>query len=108
MNCKQIKAMRHLTYNELQSLPFSKNPQQEWTMNFIINFPRSILRKVAYNSIFVIMDCYSKYAIYLTAKKDWKAKIFADFVVKQVFIQFSMPVFIVSDCRLLFTSEFWF
>ena len=107
VNCKRIKAARHLPYGELQSLPFPKGPRQEWTMDFITDLPPSMLRGVAYDSILVIVDCYSKYAIYLPARKDWKAKTFADLVVERVFTQFGMPVSIVSDRGSLFTSEFW-
>ena len=54
-------------------------------MNFITNLPLSMLRGIAYNSILVIVDCYLKYAIYLPARKNWKAETFADLVVKWVF-----------------------
>lgn len=76
-------------------------------MDFITNRPPSVLRGTAYDSILVIVDRYSKYAIYLPARKDWKAKTFVDMVVERVFTQFGMPVSIVSDRGSLFTAEFW-
>ena len=108
VNCKGIKAVCHLLYGKLQSLPFPKVLWQEWTIDFITDLPLSMLWGVAYNLILMIINHYLKYAIYLPARKDWKAKTFADLVVKRVFTQFSMPIFIVSDCELLFISEFWF
>ena len=106
VNCKQIKVACHLLYGELQLLPFLKGPWQEWTMDFITDLPLSMLQGVAYDSILVIVDCYSKYVIYFSVRKDWKAEIFADLVVERVFSLFGMPVSIVSDRGSLFTSKF--
>ena len=70
MNCKRIKAAYHLPYGKLQLLPFLKGPWQEYTIDFISDLPPNMLQEFAYDSILIIVDCYSKYAIYLPARKD--------------------------------------
>ena len=61
----------------------------------------------AYDSFLVVMDRFTKYAIYIPARKDWKVENLADALAENVFKYFGMPVSIVSDRGSLFTSHFW-
>ena len=60
-----------------------------------------------YDSILVIVDCYTKYAKYIPMGKDWKAINLADILVKDVFSNFSKPVLLTSNQKSLFISNYW-
>jgi hypothetical protein len=42
----------------------------KWIMNFIINLSFNVNKKVAYNSIFVLVDQYTKYARYIRTRQN--------------------------------------
>ena len=105
--CKQAKPTCHLPNGQLQPLLLPKGPQQDWTMDFITELSPSTRRSSVYNTILVVVDRYIKYARYIPAWKNWDAKLFADIIVKEVFIKFGMPRSITSNQSSLFKSNFW-
>jgi hypothetical protein len=105
--CHQVKASRHKPYEELQSLPVPSGPRQHWTLDFITDLPSSIRRALFFDAILVIIDRYTKYARYISARMDWTAENLADSLIEEVFTRFEMLVSLVIDRETLFTSNYW-
>ena len=106
-NCKRTKPRKHCPYSDLELLPIFKGPQQDWTLDFITDLPPSVRRGGVFDSILVVVDCYTKLARYIPPRKDWNAENLADSMVEEVFTKFGKPVSIVSDRGSLFTSLYW-
>ena len=69
-NCIKTKTFKHQFYNLLQFLSISKKFKQKWILNFITNLFSNIRRKTSYDSIFVVINRYFKFARYIVAKKN--------------------------------------
>jgi len=87
----------------LQPLPTLNRPCQSGTMDFINRFPSLNWCK----SIMVVIDRFSKYAVFVTTlgacPVEEIAKLFYNHVVKY----FGLPEDIVSDRDTRFTGPFW-
>ena len=107
--CQRTKTSRHLKYGTLQSLPMPKGPWMEITMDFVTDLPPSPegapteLR----DSILVIVDRFTKMALYIPTVKTLTAEALADVFVERVARRFGLPEGIVSDRGSVFTSKFW-
>ena len=106
-NCVKTKTFKHKFYDLLQFLSVSKKFKQEWILNFITNLFSNVRRKTNYDSIFVVMNRYFKFARYIVAKKNWNAKNLAKIMIKQIFSIFEMLTNIISNKNSLFISNYW-
>jgi transposase InsO family protein len=105
--CQFANARRHRPYGELQPLPAPEGPWQELTMDFITDLPPSKTRGGVWDAILVIVDRYSKMALYIPAEKSWKAEDLADAFITRVISRFGTPKGIVTDRGSLFISKMW-
>jgi transposase InsO family protein len=76
-------------------------------MDFITDLPPSKTRDLIADAILVIIDRYSKMALYVPAEKSWKAEDLADVFIERVLSRFGTPKGIVSDRGSLFISRMW-
>ena len=87
----------------LQLLPILEKPWQGISMDFITGFPKASDCK----SIFVVVDRFSKYSVFMAAPEaclaEEAANLFFSHVVKRV----GLPKDIVSDRDARFTGRFW-
>ena len=104
-NCVKTKTFRHKFYDLLQFFSVSKEFKQEWILNFITNLSSSVRRKTNYDSIFVMMNRYFKFARYIVARKNWNAKNLAKIMIEQIFSIFEMFTNIISNRNSLFISN---
>lgn len=105
--CQKTKVKRHAPYGQLNSLPYPESPWSEITMDFMSGIPPSMRRGRAYNAILVVIDRYTKMALYIPVTKDITAPELADLMIDEVFTRFGVPKGIVSDRDPKFTSQFW-
>jgi len=105
--CQRAKAPRHMPYGQLASLPIPDNVWEELSMDFVTGLPPSKCNECVYNAILVIVDRYSKMALYIPAKKSWDARDLADAFFQNVICRFGTPKGVVSDRGSVFTSAFW-
>jgi hypothetical protein len=105
--CQFANARRHCSYGELQPLPAPEGPWQELSMDFITDLPPSRHRGGIADAILVIVDRFSKMALYIPAEKSWKAEDLADAFIERVISRFGTPKGIVSDRGSLFISRMW-
>ncbi|SNX85847.1 related to Gag-pol polyprotein [Melanopsichium pennsylvanicum] len=101
--CARYKAPQHRPYGLLQPLSTPSRPWNSISMDFIEGLPKS----EGYDSIFVVVDRLTKYAIltptYKTITSEQTAKMLKD----QVMSRFGVPEHIVSDRGRQFVSAAW-
>lgn len=106
--CQRTKAKRHSPYGNLNVLPQSTAKWTHLTMDFITGVPYSKNSDgVEFDAIFVVVDRFTKMALYIPCQKTIDASELADLFIKHVTARFGNPQSIVSDRGTLFTSKFW-
>ncbi len=105
--CHRIQPVKHKPNGKLDSLDTRRDPFTDLTMGFITDMPQCEYHQVVYDSVFFIIDRYTKMAGYIAARMDRTAKRLAQAFLEQVWRDKGLPDSIVSDRRCLFTSKFW-
>ena len=106
--CQRTKVSRHKPYGELASLRQPTGPWQEISMDFVTDLPPSSdWNGTVFDSILVIIDRYTKMALYIAAKKTITSEELAQVFVNRVVRSYGVPKGIVSDRGSVFTSKFW-
>ncbi len=95
----------HHLYGKLQLLLAPEGPQQELSMDFITDLLPNKYHGSIWNAILVIINQYSKMALYIPAEKSWKAEDLADAFIERVISYFKTPKEIVTNQRSLFISR---
>ena len=104
----RTKSRRYRPYGELVSLPVPSQPWADISIDFVTGLPTSIDPRTnkAYDTILVVVDRFTKYALYIATRKTLTASVFANLFLDHVYRPFGLPTSIVSDRRSLFTSNF--
>ena len=105
--CQRIKVHRHAPYGKLQPLPVPKAPAELVSMDFITGLPPSKHGGRVYDAILVVVDAFTKYALYLPCRKDIDADQLSELMIERVIPIIGIPKNLVSDRGSLFTSHFW-
>jgi transposase InsO family protein len=105
--CQRMKIPRHKPYGLLAPLPQPERPWQDISMDFIVDLPRSRWRGRDYDSIFVVVDRYSKFVRFIPCNKTITAEQLADLLMEEIVARYGAPRSIVSDQGSIFTSKYW-
>lgn len=106
--CQRSKAQRHSQYGKLSPLPIPEEIFEEVSLDFVTGLPPAKdSHDCVYDTILVIVDRFSKMALYIPALKTWDAKEFAKAYFTHVILKFGVQKGIVSDRGSIFTSSFW-
>ena len=87
----------------LQPLPIPEKPWQSVSMDFIMGFPKARECK----SIFVVVDQFSKYSVFMATPEACPAEEAANLFFSHVVKHLGLPKDIVSDWDARFTRRFW-
>ena len=88
----------------MQPLPITMWKWEEITMDFITKLPKT-MRGV--DSIWFIMDSLTKNAHFILISESIAAEKLTDIYVREVVVRHVVPVCVISDRDVHFTSRFW-
>ena len=96
--CQGNRVPRHKPYGKLESLPLPPRPWDQISVDFITHLPVSIgLDDRPYDSVLVIVDRYTKLALFLPTSKTLNGPQLARLLDEHVVCCFDIPFGIVSD-----------
>ena len=88
----------------LQLWPISEGKWEDISMDFIVGLPKT---SKGYDSIWVIVDHFTKVAHFLPVKTLYPTKTYAKLYIARIMILHGVPNTIVSDRGPQFVSRFW-
>ena len=107
--CQQNKSSRHAKYGQIKFATIPESPWKDVTMDFVVKLPMSKdpVSNDEYDSIMVIVDKLTKYAIMIPFKETYKANQLGFILLDRLIRDHGIPESITSDRDRLFTSSYW-
>lgn len=102
--CQKTKASNQLPSGLLQPLEIPARPWQSISMDFIVQLPRT---SQGFDAIMVVVDRFSKYAIFVPTHTAATAETTAALFYRNVVCTHGIPASIISDRDPKFVSQFW-
>ena len=101
--CQLEKIEKKKMAGLLQPLPIPEKPWQSVSMEFISGFPKARECK----SIFVVVDRFSKYSVFMAASEACPVEEAANLFFSHVAKHFGLLKHIISDRDARFIGRFW-
>ena len=105
--CQGTTTKRHRPYGELQPLPQPSRPWEEISMDFISGLPEVYDGQRFVNCILVIVDRFTKQALFFPVHSTINGSELARLVHNEVELRYGTPCGVVSDRGPIFTSQLW-
>jgi transposase InsO family protein len=109
VSCQQNKHSTHARYGEAQAMEPPTAPWTNITMDFVTQLPTSKdpVTGYAYDSIFVVVDRFTKFAEMIPFRHSYTAEQLARVFLDRIIRHHGIPESIISDRDKLFTSNYW-
>ena len=104
LTCRKVKAEHQRPHGKMQPLDIPLWKWEDITMDFITKLPRTA-RGV--DSIWVIVDRLTKSAHFIPIQESISAEKLADIYIREIVARHGVPVSVISDRDVRFTSRFW-
>ena len=104
LTCRKVKAEHQRPHGKMQPLDIPLWKWEDITMDFITKLPRTA-RGV--DSIWVIVDRLTKSAHFIPIPESISAEKLADIYIREIVARHGVPVSVISDRDVRFTSRFW-
>ncbi|KAJ9560732.1 hypothetical protein OSB04_005892 [Centaurea solstitialis] len=104
LTCLKVKAEHQKPHGKMQPLEIPEWKWENITMDLITKLPKTPWK---FDAIWVIVDRLTKSAIFLAIRESSTAEQLAEIYVKEVVSRHGVPVSIISDRDVRFTSRFW-
>ncbi|MBW0512850.1 hypothetical protein O181_052565 [Austropuccinia psidii MF-1] len=101
--CSRNNNIHHKKFGLLKPLLISNGPWICLSMDFITQLPLSN----SFDSILVIVDRFSKMAVFISTISSITSLDLAHLLIKNIFSKHGLPSSIVSDRGSIFVSSFW-
>ena len=105
--CKRSKPSNQKAYGLLNPLPVPTKPWEAIGIDFVGPLPESKNRDAAYDSITTVICLLTGMVHLVPSRTDYTAKQVSELVFEHVYKHHGLPMAIVSDRDVLFTSLFW-
>ncbi|WVZ61646.1 hypothetical protein U9M48_011487 [Paspalum notatum var. saurae] len=102
--CKRVKADHLKPGGMLQPLNIPAWKWEDIHMDFVVGLPRT---QKGYDSIWVIIDRFTKSAHFLPVKTVYRANKYAELYIAKIVSLHGVPQTITSDRGSVFVSRFW-
>jgi hypothetical protein len=103
-NCQRVKAERQRPAGLLQTLKIPHWKWEEISMDFFVGLPT---KQSSYDSIWVIIDHFSKVAHFIPVKTTYKGVKLTELYIFRIVCLHGVPKKIVSDRGTQFMLRFW-
>jgi hypothetical protein len=109
VSCQQNKHSTHAKYREAQAMEPLTAPWTNITMDFVTQLPisKDPVTGYDYDSIFVVVDRFTKYAEMIPFRHSYTAEQLAHVFKDRIIRYYSIPELIISNRDKLFTSNYW-
>ncbi|KAJ9544814.1 hypothetical protein OSB04_024521 [Centaurea solstitialis] len=104
LTCLKVKAEHQKPHGRMQPLEIPEWKWENITMDLITKLPKTPRK---FDAIWVIVDRLTKSALFLAIRESSTAEQLAETYVKEVVLRNGVPVSIISDRDVRFTSRFW-
>lgn len=103
VDCQRTKHSRKAPAGLLRPLPI---PDRAW-VDISLDHLTGLGTSEVFDAVLVVVDRFSKMAVFIPAHKDDQAPDFAQQFMRWVYPRFGLPETVVSDRGPLFVSSFW-
>ena len=104
LTCQRVKVEHHRPAGLLQSLPVTKWKWDHVTMDFVTGFPKTNQGK---DGVWVVVDRLTKSTHFLAIRTTDSLLTLSKLYVREIVRLHGVPLSIVSDRDVSFTSRFW-
>ncbi|KAJ9557882.1 hypothetical protein OSB04_012496 [Centaurea solstitialis] len=104
LTCLRVKAEHQRPHGKLQPLEIPEWKWEHVTMDLVTGLPRIFRR---YDAIWVVVDRLTKSAHFIAIKEASSSEELADIYVREIVARHGVPVTVISDRDVRFTSRFW-
>ena len=105
--CQRIKVSRWRFYESLMALPQPTISFREISLNFIVKLPFNTLNEQVYDSILVVVDCYTWISLYIFITETITTLALIELLRRRVFDHFNYSDRVVSDWGFLFINYYY-